>query len=80
MTIDTILATTLTAQQQTADINAAVANEIAFVNHLIGDGAKNLLVLDVPDLGKIPEITQGLDNGSDTAIGGIRCPGFSAYN
>jgi hypothetical protein len=68
--LDTILATTLTAQQQTTDVNAAVANEIAFVNHLIGDGAKNLLVLDVPDLGKIPEITQGLDNGSDTASAG----------
>ena len=68
--IDTILATTLTAQQQTTDINAAVANEIAFVNHLVGDGAKNLLVLDVPDLGKIPEITQGLDNGSNTPSAG----------
>ena len=66
----TILATTLTAQQQTTDVNAAVANEIAFVNHLVGDGAKNLLVLDVPDLGKIPEITQGLDNGSNTPSAG----------
>jgi phospholipase/lecithinase/hemolysin len=66
--IDDILAnTTLSAGQQTTDINAAVTNEIAFVNHLIGDGAKNLLVLDVPDLGKIPEITEGLDDGSDTA-------------
>ena len=65
--IDDILATTtLTAQQQTTDVNDAVANEIAFVNHLIGDGAKNLLVLDVPDLGKIPEITEGLDDGSNT--------------
>jgi phospholipase/lecithinase/hemolysin len=68
--IDDILATTtLTAQQQTTDVNDAVANEIAFVNHLIGDGAKNLLVLDVPDLGKIPEITEGLDDGSDTPSG-----------
>jgi phospholipase/lecithinase/hemolysin len=65
--IDDILATTtLTAQQQTTDVDDAVANEIAFVNHLVGDGAKNLLVLDVPDLGKIPEITEGLDDGSDT--------------
>jgi phospholipase/lecithinase/hemolysin len=65
--IDDILAsTTLSAQQQTTDVNDAVANETAFVDHLIGDGAKNLLVLDVPDLGKIPEITEGLDNGSDT--------------
>jgi phospholipase/lecithinase/hemolysin len=69
--IDDILASpTLTAQQQTTDVNDAVANEIALVNHLIGDGAKNLLVLDVPDLGKIPEITEGLDDGSDTASAG----------
>jgi phospholipase/lecithinase/hemolysin len=68
--IDTILATTLTAQQQSTDINAAVANEMAFVNHLVGDGAKNLLVLNVPDLGKIPEITEGLDNGSNTPSAG----------
>jgi phospholipase/lecithinase/hemolysin len=69
--IDDILATpTLTAQQQTTDVNTAVANEISFVSHLIGDGARNLLVLDVPDLGKIPEITQGLDDGSDTPSAG----------
>jgi phospholipase/lecithinase/hemolysin len=66
--IDDILATpTLTVQQQTTDVDAAVANEISFVSHLIDDGARNLLVLDVPDLGKIPEITEGLDDGSDTA-------------
>ena len=35
-------------------MNAAVANEIAFVKQLAGDGAKNLLVLNVPDLGKVP--------------------------
>lgn len=65
--LDAILAnSTLTAGQRTTDVNDAVTNEINFVNHLIGDGAKNLLVLDVPDLGKIPEITEGLDNGSNT--------------
>jgi phospholipase/lecithinase/hemolysin len=63
--LDDILASPgLTALQQTTDVNDAVANEIAFVNHLVGDGAKNLLVLDVPDLGKAPEVT--LVNGSDT--------------
>ncbi len=50
--------TSLTAQQQTADVNAAVTNEISFVNQLVGDGAKNLVVMDVPDLGKIPSYNQ----------------------
>lgn len=65
--LDILSNATLSVQQQTADVNAAVANEIAFVKQLIADGAKNLLVLDVPDLGKVPDITQGLVNGSDTA-------------
>ncbi len=56
----------LTAQQQTADVNAAVANEIGFVRQLIGNGAKTLLVLDVPDLSKTPDVTLGLVNGSNT--------------
>ncbi len=63
--LDILANTGLTAQQQTDDVNDAVANEITFVNHLIADGAKNLLVLDVPDLGKTPDITQGLVNGSN---------------
>jgi phospholipase/lecithinase/hemolysin len=65
--IDDILTTpTISTAQQTADVNAAVSNEISFIKSLISDGAKNLLVLNVPDLGKIPEITQGLDDGSNT--------------
>ena len=55
-----ILATPgLTAQQQTADVNAAVANEVAFVQQLVGGGAKTLLVSNVPDLGKTPDVTSG---------------------
>ncbi len=65
--LDSILAdSSLTSAQQTADINAAVGNEISFVKSLVSAGAKNLLILNVPDLGKIPEITLGLDNGSNT--------------
>lgn len=64
--IDSILATSLSSAQQTTDVNDAVANEISFIKSLVSDGAKNLLVEDVPDLGKIPEITLGLDNGSNT--------------
>ena len=65
--LDAILAdTTLTPDQQSTDVNDAVANEVAFISHLIGDGAKDLLVLNVPDLGKVPVITLGLNNGSNT--------------
>src|ERR1700712_2137341 len=46
--------TSLTAQQQATDVAAAVTNEIGFVKELVGVGATNLLVLDVPDLGKTP--------------------------
>ena len=56
----------LTTQQQTTDVNDAVANEISFVKQLVSDGAKNLLVLGVSDLGKTPYVTQGLANGSNT--------------
>ncbi len=64
--LDILGATGLTTQQQTTDVNAAVANEIAFIKQLAGDGAKNLLVLNVPDLGKVPDITEGIVNGSNT--------------
>jgi phospholipase/lecithinase/hemolysin len=73
----------LTAQQQTADVNAAVANEITFVQQLIGGGAKNLLVLDVPDLSKTPNVTLGLANGSNTPSAALNAEASqitSAYN
>jgi phospholipase/lecithinase/hemolysin len=38
-----------------ADITAAVHNEISFLQGLAADGAKNFLILNVPDLGKTPE-------------------------
>jgi phospholipase/lecithinase/hemolysin len=47
-------------------VHDSVANEIGFVKQLVADGAKNLLVLDVPDLGKAPNVTTGLVNGSLT--------------
>jgi len=62
--LDILADTGLSAQQQTIDVNDAVANEIQFVSQLAGDGAKNLLVLDIPDLGKTPDVMQGLANGS----------------
>jgi phospholipase/lecithinase/hemolysin len=62
--LDILGETSLTSQQQATDVSDAVANEISFVKQLVGDGAKNLLVLDVPDLGKTPSVLQGLADGS----------------
>jgi phospholipase/lecithinase/hemolysin len=64
--LDILDDTSLSTQQQTTDVNDAVANEISGIDDLIDDGAKNLLVLDIPDLGKTPDVTHGLANGSDT--------------
>ncbi|HTB45854.1 MAG TPA: SGNH/GDSL hydrolase family protein [Acetobacteraceae bacterium] len=44
--------------QQQADISAAVQNEDTFLSGLIAAGAKNIMVLNVPDLGVIPYETE----------------------
>lgn len=54
----------LSAAQQTADVTSAVTNEINFIKQLVADGATNLLVLDIPDLGKTPNVIAGRVNGS----------------
>jgi len=64
--LDILADPSLSTQEQTTDVNDSVANEMDFVNQLVGDGAEHLLVLDIPDLGKTPEVTEGLANGSDT--------------
>ena len=56
--------TGLTAAQQTTDVTDAVTNEIGFIKSLVSDGAKTMLVLNVPDLGKTPDVMQGVANGS----------------
>ena len=38
-----------------ADVKSAVADEMAFVRGLAADGARNFVILNVPDLGKTPE-------------------------
>jgi phospholipase/lecithinase/hemolysin len=38
-----------------ADVQAAVGNEISFISSLADDGAKNFLIMNVPDLGKTPD-------------------------
>jgi phospholipase/lecithinase/hemolysin len=43
-------------RQAVADVLTAANNEAAFVRELAADGAKNVLVANVPDLGKTPEV------------------------
>jgi phospholipase/lecithinase/hemolysin len=43
-----------TPAQQQASVHQAVSNEVAFINGLIAHGAKDLVVMSVPDLGKTP--------------------------
>jgi len=64
--LDILSAPGLSAQQQTADVDAAVANEVSFVKQLVASGAANVLAIDVPDLGKTPSVTSGAANGSHT--------------
>lgn len=42
-------------------VNAAIANTTDFVGKLVADGARSVMVLDVPDLGKTPD---SLANGA----------------
>jgi len=61
--LDVLSSSGLSAQQQSNDVNDAVSNEVSFVNQLVSDGATKLLVLDVPDLGKVPDVTSGMIDG-----------------
>jgi phospholipase/lecithinase/hemolysin len=45
---------TLTPAQQQTSVQQAVTNEINFINGLVADGAKDLVVLNVPNLGTTP--------------------------
>lgn len=49
-----IARSTETPAQQQASVQQVVTNETQFINGLIAHGAKNLVVMDVPDLGKTP--------------------------
>jgi phospholipase/lecithinase/hemolysin len=53
--IDAISAYANNPSGATTDITEAVANETSFVGELALDGAKNFVILNVPDLGKTPE-------------------------
>ena len=54
-----------------ADVAASVANEVAMVESLVAGGARNVLVLNVPDLGKIPAITQGALAADSVAVSAL---------
>jgi phospholipase/lecithinase/hemolysin len=47
--------TSLTPAQQQADVAASVSNETSVISALAAHGAKNLVVLNVPDLGITPD-------------------------
>lgn len=50
--------TPLSGTQINDDVTAAIGNVSTFVKGLAADGAKNLLLLTVPDLGATPDVTR----------------------
>ena len=72
----------LTAQQQADDVTAAVDNTVSFVQQLVDGGARTLLVLNSPDLGKIPDVTtrQPQTGTGPTAIEAEATQLSTAYN
>jgi phospholipase/lecithinase/hemolysin len=56
----------LTMPEMISQVSAAVSSEMSFISALAGRGAQNLLVADVPDLGKVPVVTQRQDPSEDT--------------
>lgn len=48
-----------------AQAGAAASSEVAFVSSLADRGAQNLLILDAPDLGGLPVVTQGGSAATD---------------
>jgi phospholipase/lecithinase/hemolysin len=66
--LDIANSTETPAQQQTS-LQQAVTNETAFINGLVAHGAKNLVVMDVPDLGKTPyEMARPASDATSTAL------------
>jgi len=50
--------TTLTADQRNAAVQQAVGNEMSVINGLVAHGAEHMLVLNLPNLGSVPNETQ----------------------
>jgi len=56
----------LSSSQQTFDVTAAVTNELDFISALAAVGGTNFVVMNVPDLGKTPEVLSGAADGSNS--------------
>lgn len=50
----------LTTQQQASDVTAAVNNELSDISTMYGDGMRNIVVMNVEDLGLFPVTTKAL--------------------
>jgi phospholipase/lecithinase/hemolysin len=60
---------TETPAQQQASVQQAVSNETSFISGLVAHGAKNLVVMDVPDLGKTPyEMARPASDAASTSL------------
>jgi len=58
-----------TPAQQQVSVAKAVANETAFISGLVAHGAKNIVVMDVPDLGKTPyEMASPASDATSTSL------------
>ena len=64
--LDILNKPTLTATQQATDVTDAVNNEMSAISELVKDGAQHMLVVDLPDLGKTPEVMTGAADGSNS--------------
>jgi outer membrane lipase/esterase len=58
---------TLTPAQQQATVQQAVSNETNFISGLVAHGAKDIVVLDVPDLGETPYETARPSSQADSS-------------
>jgi phospholipase/lecithinase/hemolysin len=60
---------TETPVQQQASVQQAVTNETSFISGLVAHGAKDLVVMDVPDLGKTPyEMARPASDATSSAL------------
>jgi outer membrane lipase/esterase len=58
-----------TPEQQQAGVQQAVTNEVGFIDGLVAHGAKDLVVMGIPDLGKTPnEMARPASDATSTAL------------
>jgi phospholipase/lecithinase/hemolysin len=58
-----------TPAQQQASVQQAVNNEVSFIDGLVAHGAKDLVVMNVPDLGKTPyEMARPASDATSSAL------------